>query len=420
MGSERVSLEDRVAGDQHIGAREHQEDSYAVVDLRDRDSNFEDSALIVVADGMGGHVGGAIASDIAVRYFKDAFLESDQYADIGRRLSFALEAATKGLSQAIEDKPDLRGMGCTIVAVLLHDDCVNWLSVGDSPFWLFRNGALTRLNEDHSMKPVLATMVEKGELTKEEAENDGRANALRSALDGNPPELVNLKTDGYVLQPGDMLLAATDGLETLSEDQIAYKLNAYNDKPVQERLRALLDDVMKLGSPYQDNVTAVLMDPVLSGKGLSATSKKTQLLRSGSVNARSAAPQEGGDNDAEYAHAPTQRPHVQRLWFIGAIASFLVLCAVGVLFLMLGGDDGNQIIEGPQDGVPAHEDVVDAEGRLEAAPDPLVGYEAALEKPVTGVAADDESGELPSTEEAPQDGQAVDQDIEVETGHDER
>src|SRR5262245_38136518 len=125
----------RGEGEQHRGARPYQEDSWALHRLGDG------SLLAVVADGMGGHAGGAVASKIAV----DAFVQS---VEQGGGLADGLQDANSAVGRQAAAKPGLAGMGATLVAVQVRGDEVRWISVGDSPLFLVSAGKLDRLNAD--------------------------------------------------------------------------------------------------------------------------------------------------------------------------------------------------------------------------------------------------------------------------------
>ena len=108
---------------QHQGARPYQEDSWALKRLGDG------SLLAVVADGMGGHAGGAVASKLAVEAFVHALEQGGGLAD-------GLQDANGAVRKGAVDKPDLSGMGATLVAAQVRGDEVRWISVGDSPLFL--------------------------------------------------------------------------------------------------------------------------------------------------------------------------------------------------------------------------------------------------------------------------------------------
>ena len=153
---------------------------------------------------------------------------------------------------------DLKGMGSTVVAAV-YDGCgIDWISVGDSPMWLFRSGTLMRLNADHSMKPVLDRLVRASSLSRNDALTDWRRNMLRSVVGGRVPELVDCASRSYHLKWGDYLLIASDGVETLTEEQIAHELRTANGNPVVAG-DALISAVRAASGPSQDNVTFLLL-----------------------------------------------------------------------------------------------------------------------------------------------------------------
>ena len=137
------------------------------------------------------------------------------------RLRYCLDAATAAIRDRETLDRRLSGMGTTVVAALYDGRGVDWLSVGDSPMWLFAGGALARLNEDHSMAPLVEELVRTGELSPHEARNDWRRHMLRSAVMSKRPELVDRAWRPCRLLPGEFLLVASDGIETLAEEEIA-------------------------------------------------------------------------------------------------------------------------------------------------------------------------------------------------------
>ncbi len=113
------------------------------------------------------------------------------------------------------------GMASTLVAVVIKKDTIQWISVGDSPLWLYSNGELSRLNADHSMKPILEEHVKLGKLTTEEAATHPDRNMLRSAVVGTYIKYIDQSLDALELSPGDIILSGSDGIETLSEAEIS-------------------------------------------------------------------------------------------------------------------------------------------------------------------------------------------------------
>ena len=227
----------RGEGAQDQGARPYQEDSWALRTLAD------DSVLAVLADGMGGHVGGATASRLAVGGFVMAI-------EKGRSLAEALDAANQAIGTAVARDPKLESMGSTLVGIVVSAAEVRWISVGDSPLFLLSHGRLERLNADHSMVPQIEALVARGIITAEEAAQHPGRHTLREAVMGHPLTLID--EGRRALARGDRLLACSDGVLTLDEAAIVREAN----RPV----RNLIDAVLAVGAPRQDNVTVIKLE----------------------------------------------------------------------------------------------------------------------------------------------------------------
>lgn len=238
------------------GGRPYQEDDCAIV--RVSDGKGRDALLAVLADGMGGHAGGAVASDVATRSFVEAYRGSSA-AETGERLQLALSAANDSIAERSDKEPGLQGMGCTLVGLQLSGDRLDWISVGDSPLWLYTSGALRRLNEDHSMTPLLQARVERGEMTANAAALHPSRNALRSAVIGEDIPLVDLAFMPLQAQPGDVVLLASDGLCSLNDAEIGDILRRNRDGDAEQMADALIGAVDALGRSDQDNTTVVVL-----------------------------------------------------------------------------------------------------------------------------------------------------------------
>ncbi len=227
----------RGEGSQHQGKRPYQEDSWKLVTLADG------SLLAIVADGMGGHAGGAVASKLAV----DAFVHAIEQ---GGGLADGLNDANEAVRVGAAGKPDLNGMGATVVAALVRGDEVRWISVGDSPFYLVTAGKLEQLNADHSMAPQIDALVARGMLTAEEAEHHPGRHTLREAVMGEPLTLVD--KGSRKLGPADRLLLCSDGVQTLANEQIA----SLAARPADSMIEA----VLAAAKEHQDNVTIIKLE----------------------------------------------------------------------------------------------------------------------------------------------------------------
>jgi serine/threonine protein phosphatase PrpC len=227
----------RGEGGQHQGARPYQEDSWALHSLGDG------SLLAVVADGMGGHAGGAVASKVAV----DAFVRAIEQ---GGGLADGLQAANAAVGKTAAARAELAGMGATLVAAQVRGDEVRWISVGDSPFFLVSSGQLERLNADHSMAPQIDALVKRGMLTAEEAEHHPGRHTLREAVMGQPLSLID--KGSRRLGPDVKLLLCSDGVQSLDEGQIA--ANAIRT------VAEIIEAVLGAAREHQDNVTVIKLE----------------------------------------------------------------------------------------------------------------------------------------------------------------
>lgn len=238
-----------------LGQRDHQEDALA--------SDFPIGAnfgFAVLADGMGGHAAGDVASKIVVtEVFSELMFQSSDVegmtADIGGVLRNAAYAANECVRAHTETNPDTDGMGSTLLAPVIDNEKLYWISVGDSPLLLYRDGKLTQLNEDHSMAPQIDLMVAAGAITEDAALNHPDRNALTSVLFGDEIEAIDCRDEPFILADGDVLIASSDGLQFLDDREIIAILRNTLSKPAATIARALLDALENLDDPAQDNIS---------------------------------------------------------------------------------------------------------------------------------------------------------------------
>ena len=214
----------------------------------------EHLAVGVVCDGMGGAKAGNIASLIAVETFVDT-LQGMQGGEEESGPPAVLRQAAAAANTAVFRRacadPDCRGMGTTMVAVLIVKQVAYLLNIGDSRAYHIDEAGITRLTRDHS---VVEDLVERGELTPEAARSHPRKNLITRALGSEE----HIRADLYKqsLKPGDFLLLCSDGLSNMVTDQeILYEI--LHGGPAEECCQRLLDIALSRGAP--DNVTAVLL-----------------------------------------------------------------------------------------------------------------------------------------------------------------
>ena len=211
-----------------------------------------EDGLYAVADGMGGHRAGEVASATAIDALKVAYLG-------GQRLDQAVGAANAAVFARAAEDASLRGMGTTLTAIALHDSTAELGHVGDSRAYLMRDGAVTQVTEDHSL---VEQLVREGRLTPEEAQNHPQRAIITRALGVDP----NVAVDTYRidLKPGDRLMICSDGLTNmLSDDTIAQTLRRHADP--QQAADTLVDMANQAGG--DDNITVILLDALSDGDG---------------------------------------------------------------------------------------------------------------------------------------------------------
>lgn len=237
------------------GRRSYQEDAI-ITDF----ARGAATGIAVLADGMGGHAAGDIASKIVVtEVFSELVFQRENLAqcqkNIAEVLTNAAQAANACLREHVEAYPETRGMGATLVAPLIIGQHLFWISIGDSPLFLFRNGTLTQLNEDHSMAPQIDFMVKSGLIDHEEGARHPDRNTLTSVLFGAAIPKIDCPEEPVQLMDGDILVVASDGLQFLSDAQITSVLLQTKHRSSGEIADRLLSDLERLEDPDQDNVS---------------------------------------------------------------------------------------------------------------------------------------------------------------------
>jgi serine/threonine protein phosphatase PrpC len=218
-----------------------------------QDSGYAGRHLFVVADGMGGHAGGDVASAIATRRIAEADAEYESAPAAAAALEGALIAANRQLAETVADHSELTGMGTTVSAVLLQGNRVVISHIGDSRIYLLRSGELSQISTDHTF---VQRLVDAGRITAEEAMVHPRRSVLMRVLGDveASPEIDTLVIDTH---PGDRWMLCSDGLSgVVAFDEIHEILSSdAGAKQVADRLvKASLDG----GAP--DNVTVVVVD----------------------------------------------------------------------------------------------------------------------------------------------------------------
>lgn len=244
------------------GKRDTQEDAIAA-----RFFDASDTGYVVIADGMGGHDAGDVASGLVKTTWQS---ELDKLLEDGAcdepRVAECLTKVALRANDAIaayleETDADLR-MGSTLLGLLLRGKHLNWVSVGDSPLYLCRNGFMMQINEDHSMAPMIDAQISDGTLSEDEARAHPDRNQLTSVIMGAPVPKLDCPDAPVELAKGDVVLAASDGLQYLDDEKIQSIANSYKDQPARDLAVALVQALRANAHPDQDNITIAVIKPL--------------------------------------------------------------------------------------------------------------------------------------------------------------
>ncbi len=256
----------------YLGQRENQEDALAMDFALGSDLGFA-----VLSDGMGGHNAGEVASRIVVT---EVFRELKFHKGRGNALEAAIEgtienpvrdalldaadAANACVGEVADETPEARGMGATLVAPFFDRDQLSWISIGDSPLYLHRNGRLNQLNEDHSMGPHIDMMVRSGMLTERNGRDHPDRNCLTSVLVGRPISRIDCPEEPTHLIDGDIVIAASDGIQSIPHHEMEQIIERHSEKTSDSIAQALLMEIERLADPEQDNLSLVVVKIIKS------------------------------------------------------------------------------------------------------------------------------------------------------------
>ena len=218
-----------------------------------QDSGYAGTHLFVVADGMGGHAGGDVASALALQSIARIDRSFDSAEDAEGALRSALLEANGALAEAVFQHPELTGMGTTVSAIVRVGDRLALAHIGDSRIYRWRDNTLTQITKDHTF---VQRLVDSGRITAEEAAVHPRRSVLMRVLgdvDLNP----EIDTEIVDTQPGDRWLLCSDGLSGfVSDERVGELLVTHRDAGA--AVEALIDESLDEGAP--DNVTLVIVD----------------------------------------------------------------------------------------------------------------------------------------------------------------
>jgi PPM family protein phosphatase len=251
-----------------------------LVRSNNEDSVYAGARLLALADGMGGHAAGEVASQLVIAAL--AHLDDDEPGgDLLAKLDSAVRAGNSAIAAQVEMEPDLEGMGTTLTAILFAGNRIGMIHIGDSRGYLLRDGELTQITKDDT---YVQTLVDEGRLTKDEAHSHPQRSLIMRALTGHEVEPTLTMRE---VRLGDRYLLCSDGLSDPVSDETI--LDALKIPDVTDSADRLIELALRGGGP--DNVTVVIADVVDYEYG------PTQPIIAGAVS---------GDSDV---HDPLTRPN---------------------------------------------------------------------------------------------------------------
>ena len=237
--------------------------SYAASDVgkvrsSNQDSGYAGVNLFFVADGMGGHAGGDIASAITAQHvaLADEPVENSQQAE--QKLIDYIWQANEKLSTSVEQHSELAGMGTTFSGIFVNGTSVSIGHIGDSRIYLARDGVVKQITSDHTF---VQRLVDTGRISEEEALVHPRRSVLMRVL-GDVEQFPEVDLETFETKPGDRWMVCSDGLSGVVPEGLMHRI-LLSKSSVQEATDLLVGEALEFGAP--DNVTVVLVD-VLDAK----------------------------------------------------------------------------------------------------------------------------------------------------------
>jgi len=266
----------RVYGMTDVGRRRENNQDDFVVD--------EEHGVFAIADGMGGHAAGEIASSIAIEALADSLRgngdRAHDAAEAGQQLVAAVHEGNRRICDSVLARGEWRGMGTTIVAMLDLGPRTVIGHVGDSRAYLLRNGRLSRLTDDHSW---VGEQVRLGLLTDDEAQAHPMRNIVTRAM-GNRMEL-EVELNEETVLPGDVFLLCSDGLNSMMPDGEIRQTLAKHQRDPKAACQALVDAANARGG--DDNVTVIVVaSPVEEGSGRTGSEDTETTVTSAPLGSR--------------------------------------------------------------------------------------------------------------------------------------
>ena len=300
----------------------------SLVRANNEDSVYAGARLLALADGMGGHAAGEVASQLVIAAL--AHLDDDEPGgDLLAKLDHAVRSGNAAIAAQVEAEPELEGMGTTLTAILFAGDRIGLVHIGDSRGYLLRDGELTQITKDDTF---VQTLVDEGRITREEAHSHPQRSLIMRALTGHEVEPTLTMREA---RAGDRYLLCSDGLSDPVSDETI--LEALQIPDVAEAAYRLIELALRGGGP--DNVTVVVADvvdydygqtqPILAG-AVSGDEDQMTLPNTSAGRASAIRPRDESAKRVAPQPETPNRPRWSRRKMFVAIALALLLVFAGL------------------------------------------------------------------------------------------
>ena len=240
-----------------LGRRKNQEDSFGLSPTGDEDLVRSKGLLAIVADGMGGLDAGEEVSSGLVMSMLQNFKDDRRPVNPAAELDRLLKIGNANINELLKNTVGVGNGGSTLLAAIIRDGLLDWISVGDSRICLFRQGRLIDLNKKHNYGAELDELARRGEISAETARNDPRRAGLTSYVGMGDLKYVDRSIVPVSLMPGDKVVLMSDGIfNTLLDEEIINELS-FTAEGAASRLK---NGVLAKNNPYQDNFTALILE----------------------------------------------------------------------------------------------------------------------------------------------------------------
>jgi protein phosphatase len=302
-----------------------------LVRANNEDSVYAGARLLALADGMGGHAAGEVASQLVIAAL--AHLDDDEPGgDLLAKLDAAVRAGNAAIAAQVEMEPDLEGMGTTLTAILFDGNRIGLVHIGDSRGYLLRDGELVQITKDDTF---VQTLVDEGRITREEAHSHPQRSLIMRALTGHEVEPTLTMREA---RAGDRYLLCSDGLSDPVSDETIHEALQIPD--VAESAYRLIELALRGGGP--DNVTVVVADvvdydygqtqPILAGAVSGDDDQLTTLPNTSAGRASAIRPRDEVAKRVPPQEEPARRQRWsrQRMAIVVTLMVLLILAGLGI------------------------------------------------------------------------------------------